>query len=239
MTIAVERDVFANSTPADFHRHGVLSRRASHMSDAARQREMAEGDRSSSWQENHTLVEMHVDFENFQTVKRVLEVLKEGRMDVAGFLNALCWGNRLAITDPITRSARTHLTHSDQLAEVVSRWLHPPRTSQGGSTAEGAKPILLPLMIETVKEVINKEMDAVVEELKEDSVDVTKQSVLGTVIDKVQERVQVVAPVFYDLMKTAAWRKEQEERNKIRDPTKVSTYHELGYNDLPERTFSA
>ena len=105
--------------------------------------------------------------------------------------------------------------------------------------AEGAKPILLPLMIETVKEVINKEMDAVVEELKEDSVDVTEQSVLGTVIDKVQERVQVVAPVFYNLMKTAAWRKEQEEWNKIRDPTKVSTYHELGYNGLPERTFSA
>ena len=82
-------------------------------------------------------------------------------------------------------------------------------------------------MIETVKEVINKEMDTVVEELNEDSADVTEQSVLGTVIDKVQERVQVVAPVFYNLMKTVAWRKEQEERNKIRDPTKVSTYHEL------------
>ena len=46
-------------------------------------------------------------------------------MDVGGSLNALCWGNRLAVTDPTTRSARTSLTHSDQFTTVLSRWLHP------------------------------------------------------------------------------------------------------------------
>ena len=38
-------------------------------------------------------------------------------------------------------------------------------------------------MIKSVKEVINKEMKAVVEELKEESADVSEQSVLGTVMD--------------------------------------------------------
>ena len=66
-------------------------------------------------------------------------------------------------------------------------------------------------------------MDAVVEELKDESADVTEESVLSTVIDEIQEKVQVTAPVFYDLVKTAAWSKKQDERNTLKDPTKAST----------------
>jgi len=111
--------------------------------------------------------------------------------------------------------------HSNRLAEVVSRWLSPPRTSRGGSRAEGAKKNLLPLVIDTVKDIINHEMDAVVEELKEDSPALTEQSVLGMVIDEIQEKVQEKAPVFYNLVKMAVWSKEQDERNTLKDPTKV------------------
>jgi len=84
---------------------------------------------------------------------------------------------------------------------------------------EGARQILLLLVIE---------MDTVVGELKEDSSDVTEQSVLGTAIDEVQERVRVTAPVFYDLVRTAAWSKEQDERNTLKDPTKVCALRESG-----------
>ena len=66
-------------------------------------------------------------------------------MDVAGFLDALCWGNKPAIVDPTAKYARTGLMHSDQLVTVVSHWLTPPRMSPGGPRAEGAKHILLPL----------------------------------------------------------------------------------------------
>jgi hypothetical protein len=83
-------------------------------------------------------------------------------------------------------------------------------------------------VIETVKKVINSEMDAVVEELKENSADVTEQSVLGTVIDEVQEKVWVTVPVFYDLVKTAAWSKDQEKRNTLKVTTKASTICEFG-----------
>jgi hypothetical protein len=78
-----------------------------------------------------------------------------------------------------------------------------------------------------MKKVINDEMDALVEELKEKSADITEQSVLGTVIDEVQEKVRVTAPVFYDLVKTAAWSKEQQKRNTLKEPTKVSMLCEL------------
>lgn len=68
-------------------------------------------------------------------------------------------------------------------------------------------------------------MDAVVEELGEPA-DVAEESVLGTVIDEVREKVQATAPVFYDLVKTAAWGKEQRGRNTLKDPTKSGTCHE-------------
>ena len=76
--------------------------------------------------------------------------------------------------------------------------------SPGGPKAEGAKHTLLPLVISTVKEIINNEMNAVVKELKEEPADATKQSALDTVIEEVQEKVQNTAPVFYDLVKTVA-----------------------------------
>ena len=47
-------------------------------------------------------------------------------MDVAGFRDALCWGNRLAVVDPTVRYAtRTSLSlmHCDRFSTVVSRWL--------------------------------------------------------------------------------------------------------------------
>jgi len=75
-----------------------------------------------------------------------------------------------------------------------------PRTSQGGSTAGGVRQVLLPLVLRTVKDLINKEMDALVEELKEKSSDEhTRYRV-----DEVQEKIRDTVPVFYDLVKTAA-----------------------------------
>ena len=132
-------DIFVNSTPANFRRD-ASSRRTSCTSSVEIQQEAAEvDDRPLDQQEDHVPADIDMDLADFQTVKRVLDVLKEGGMDVAGFLDTLCWGNQLAIADPSMRSTRTSLTHSDRLAGIVSRWLRPPRTSKGGSMAEGAR----------------------------------------------------------------------------------------------------
>ena len=121
---------------------------------------------------------------NFQMVSRVLDVLKEGKIDVAGLLDTLCWGNQLAVVNPTVRHARTSLMHSDWLVTVMSCWLAPPQTSPGGLRVEGAKLVLVPLVINMVKGIINDKMEAIVEELEE-SADVNEQSVLGTMIEGV------------------------------------------------------
>ena len=40
----------------------------------------------------------------FQAITQVLGVLEEAGMDVVGLLDALSWGNRLAIADPATKT---------------------------------------------------------------------------------------------------------------------------------------
>ena len=82
-------------------------------------------------------------------------------MDVAVFLDALCWGNQLAIVYPTVRHTRTGLMRSNRLATVVSRWLALPRASPGGPRVEGKKRILVQLVIDRVKGIINDEMEAV------------------------------------------------------------------------------
>ena len=223
MSFTAGHEIFITSTPANFH-PDAPARRTSRTNNGER-RETAEAHGVSSTQ--RVPVSTNAEFTDLETVKRVLHVLKEGGMDVVAFLDALCWGNLPAITDPTVRSARTSLTHSDRLAGVVSRLLHPPRTSQGGSKAGGARRTLMPLIIDTVKEVIDEEMDAVVDALREESAEVTEKSVLGMVIDEVMDKVRVTAPVFFDLVRTAAWSEKQDERNKLKDPTTVSGQREF------------
>ena len=107
--------------------------------------------------------------------------------------------------------------------------------SQGGSKAGGARDTLLPLMIRTVEQIINNEIDAVVEELREDSAEVTEQTVLGTVVDEVQGKLPVIAPVFYNIVKTAAWSERQEEQNSHKDPTKASSYLSFALSSCSNR----
>ena len=59
-------------------------------------------------------------------------------------------------------------------------------------------------------------MDTVAEELKEESIDVTKRSVLDTMIEEGLEQVQDTALVLYDCIMTTAGSKEQEEQNSSR-----------------------
>ena len=102
----------------------------------------------------------------------------------------------------------------------------------GGLKAEGAKHVLVPLVIDVVEGIINNEMEATVEELNEELTDVTEQSVLGAVMEEVQGKTRDTALVFYYLVRTAAWSKEQEEQSTLKDPTKICAFHQSGSQQL-------
>ena len=108
-TMNVTTGDFLVSTPTNFHSN-IPSRHASYTGSTGRRHESAEGCRASDQQ---VPISEQAKLAELETVKRVLDALEEGGMDVVGFLRALCWGNLLAVTDPTVRAARTILTHSD------------------------------------------------------------------------------------------------------------------------------
>ena len=139
MSTATRPDIFVTSTPANFHRD-FPRRHTLHAGDVPGQLGTVDRSHRGSSDQGRNVFPVSARSESgdLRTVTHVLDVLKDGNMDVVGFLDALCWGNQMVIADPYSKAARTSLTHSDRLATIVSRWLHPPRTSQGGSTAGGA-----------------------------------------------------------------------------------------------------
>ena len=74
--------MFVNSTPANF-RGNIPVRRPSHTSTTGRPPDPPE---------NQIAADVSVDAAGFQTIDQVLDVPKEGGMDVVGFLDASCWG---------------------------------------------------------------------------------------------------------------------------------------------------
>ena len=47
----------------------------------------------------------------------------------------------------------------------------------------------MPLIIDTLKELINEKLDAVLEVFREESAEVTEKGILGMVIDEVMDKV--------------------------------------------------
>lgn len=56
-------------------------------------------------------------------------------------------------------------------------------------------------------------------------------------IGEIQEVVWVVAPVFYNIVRTAVWSKKQEEQNTLKDPAKVRIYYQFRLQRLTKINF--
>jgi len=87
-------NMFVTYTPANFHN------RPPTLDTPARQQEGVEVGDGPLRRLQQVAAPADVSAIEFQTITRVLGVLNEGGMDVVGFLDALSWGNQLAIMDP-------------------------------------------------------------------------------------------------------------------------------------------
>src|SRR3977135_1626861 len=110
--------IFVHSNPTHLHNTDASTSHTNAGVAGSQQGGVEEEEELSDQPENRVAAHAETDIEDFRTVKRVLKVLKEGGMDVGGFLDALSWGNQSAVADPTTRQARTNLMHSERLAEV-------------------------------------------------------------------------------------------------------------------------
>ncbi|KAK7041184.1 hypothetical protein R3P38DRAFT_3453432 [Favolaschia claudopus] len=100
------------------------------------------------------------DEEVVTKLSRVLDVLDENGLDVALFLETLCWGRECAVQNPRIRYARTAFTCSDELPLILKRCLKPPRwnSSMRKKRAKGGRAVLPSVVVEACLDMMHDEM---------------------------------------------------------------------------------
>jgi hypothetical protein len=156
-------------------------------------------------------------------VVKVLELLDELDLNLPLFLWAISWSD----SDDIVQSnkvrfARTALTTSNLLPEILDNWHRPPRSHGLGIRTEAARNVMDAWAVNTVCDALDKESRGLTGVLSFPQEDISQDTLLEINWTDLASEVKTVAPTTWEVFHHAAWTKKQEQRNKYKNPDAVS-----------------
>ncbi|KAK7007149.1 hypothetical protein R3P38DRAFT_2793024 [Favolaschia claudopus] len=150
-------------------------------------------------------------------VLAVLETLKEQKIDLPIFLDAITWGDQDCVSNPTVQYARSSLMNSEELPKMLGRWYHPPRRS-GGRRPAGARKILLDFAFTCISDTVDTEMKIAAPLFLSPPEDLSEKHLTDLDFGVLKDQVQRSAPILWHLLHRAAYTPEQEARNKHKNP---------------------
>jgi hypothetical protein len=158
-------------------------------------------------------------------VKNTLSFMKQQKINLPIFLEALSWGNPGCHSDPEVQYARTSLMVSVELPQILRRWYNPPRSpnQKKGKRPAGARRTLQEFAIECVSKLIDKEMKCSAPLFLSPPEDLSEEHLTKLDFKKLKAKIIRDAPVLWQLLRRAAYSEKQELRNKHKDPDMVRT----------------
>jgi hypothetical protein len=157
-------------------------------------------------------------------VRATLSFMKQQKINLPIFLEALSWGDSSCHSDPEIQYARTSLTVSKELAVILRRWYNPPRSpnQKKGKRPAGARRTLQEFAIECVGDLIDREMKSSAHLFLSPPEDLSEEQLTKLDFQKLKAQIICDAPIFWRLLRRAAYSEKQELRNKHKDPDMVT-----------------
>ena len=110
---------------------------------------------------------------------------------------------------------------SKELPTILSHWFKPPRSHNQGIRTKGAQEILTGWALERLLDTINHEMKTVGNLLDYSKECLREETLLDISFKTLVPDVREAAPIFWKILRHAAYTPVQEARNTSKDPDPV------------------
>ncbi len=162
-----------------------------------------------------------------EVCRRVLDILtymESLQFNLPILLWALSWNDAYPdlVSNDKARFARTGLTTSDLLPGILRLWHNPPRAHNRGIRTEAARRVMETWALDTVCNVMGRELENLDEYLKFPQEELSQETLLAIKWDDLISNVKVSSPVTWRVFCHAASTRRQENRNKYKTPEAVS-----------------
>ena len=110
---------------------------------------------------------------------------------------------------------------SKDLPTIFSHWFKPPRSHNQGIRTTAAQEILTGWALRRLRDLISREMKAVGSLLDYSKDCLCEDTLLDISFETLVPEVQNAAPIFWKILRHAAYTLVQEARNTLKDPDPV------------------
>jgi hypothetical protein len=159
-----------------------------------------------------------------QRVLSVLEYMESLQLNLPILLWVLCWNDAYPelVSNNKARFARTGLTTSELLPEILKIWHQPPRTHGRGVRTEAARQAMEEWALDTVCDALDRESDTIGDYLKFPQEELSQEALLAIKWEDLVSDFKILSPVTWRVFHHAAWTQQQARQNKYKTPDAVS-----------------
>ena len=157
-----------------------------------------------------------------ERVLAVLDCMHENDIDLINILWAISWNVEGLSGHPSVVLNRTSVLISDDLPQILRKWLNPPRSYASGARTKAVRENIKTWALETVLETMDSELKCLKKVMKSKPSELTEAALLDIKLQDMIDEVSTTAPMLWKTLRHVAYTPLQDFRNTMKNPDLVS-----------------